>query len=73
MENYRILEQLGNGSYGTVSKAVDKETNKEVAIKVLYEDFKSPDDWDENEEVQIMQKLNHPNICEIKDIIYHRK
>jgi serine/threonine-protein kinase 24/25/MST4 len=33
---YKLLEQVGNGSFGVVYKAVNKETGEVVAIKEVF-------------------------------------
>jgi serine/threonine protein kinase len=35
MDKYNIIKQVGDGSYGTVYKAVEKRTAKIVAIKKM--------------------------------------
>ena len=35
MDKYTILETLGDGTYGSVVKAINKTTNEEVAIKKM--------------------------------------
>ena len=61
---YKISgKPLGNGSFGTVRKAVHRLTGQERAIKILKK-------ADQNEdkfflEVEILSKLSHPNIMQI--------
>jgi serine/threonine protein kinase len=60
-ERYRVLEQLGDGAFGVVVKAVS-ETGDLVAIKQIKKKFSS---WDEClglREVQSLTKLRHTNI-----------
>lgn len=35
-EKYKLLEQVGNGSFGIVYKAVNKDTGEVVAIKEVH-------------------------------------
>lgn len=35
LKDYKILDLLGNGSFGTVVKALDRRVNKLVAIKLI--------------------------------------
>jgi serine/threonine protein kinase len=35
-EKYKLLEQVGNGSFGVVYKAVNKDTGDVVAIKEVH-------------------------------------
>lgn len=39
MERYRILKVVGDGTYGIVSKAVNRSTGEVVAIKKMKEKF----------------------------------
>ena len=58
-KRYRVIEVIGKGSYGCVSKAMCKETGRMVALKVMknqslteYELIKLL------REIQLMKKLN---------------
>lgn len=44
MQRYRVTKQLGDGTYGSVFKAVNKQTGEVVAIKKMKRKFYS---WDE--------------------------
>ena len=35
MEKYRIIETIGDGTYGTVYKGIKNDTNEYVAIKKM--------------------------------------
>lgn len=65
--HYRIEEELGGGTFGTVFRARDVRLDREVAIKILHHQ----DSEDEIELGRILQEgraasaLNHPNICAI--------
>ena len=34
-KNFKLLEVIGSGSYGTVVRAIHRETNKSVAVKYI--------------------------------------
>lgn len=60
--DFEILCRLGEGSYGTVYKALDKRTNRLVAIKVI-EDQSEPDKIDElMNEVKFMAECADENL-----------
>ncbi len=69
MKKYEILGKVGQGGMGVVYKAVQKNLNREVAIKIL------PKAYSENPEVQsrfvsemqICGSLVHPNIIRVFD------
>lgn len=44
MQRYKVTKQLGDGTYGSVFKAVNKQTGEVVAIKKMKRKFYS---WDE--------------------------
>ncbi len=60
---YTMGRPLGSGSFGTVRAAVQKSTDQKRALKIL-----KKSEQDENKfflEVDILSKLNHPNIMNI--------
>ncbi|MEH1854479.1 MAG: serine/threonine-protein kinase [Nostoc sp.] len=63
-QRYRILRKLGQGGVGITYAAVDLESGKEVALKVL--SLRRISDWKKIElferEAQILSQLNHPGI-----------
>jgi calcium-dependent protein kinase len=68
---YSIGNSLGEGSFGTVRKAVHKLTGQTRAIKVL-----KKNEQDENKlflEVEILCRLSHPNIMQIYEFFEDEK
>uniref|UniRef100_A0A061RF46 non-specific serine/threonine protein kinase n=2 Tax=Tetraselmis sp. GSL018 TaxID=582737 RepID=A0A061RF46_9CHLO len=60
---YELLEQLGEGSYGSVHKARDLATGDIVAVKVIPLSSQEEDGFaDIQREVQLLQECNHPNV-----------
>jgi eukaryotic-like serine/threonine-protein kinase len=70
---YEILAPLGEGGMGVVYRAKDGRLGREVAIKVLSEDFS--DDPDRvnrfKREARAAGMLNHPNILAVYDLGTH--
>src|ERR1700753_567631 len=66
---YEILGRLGTGGMGIVFSAWDARLHRDVAIKLLREEFATPDMRTRFlQEARAASGLNHPNICTIFDI-----
>lgn len=61
---YRIESRLGAGGMGQVYKARDTRLDRNVAIKVLNEQFSDRF----QREARAISSLNHPNICALYDV-----
>ena len=66
--NYSEICKIGNGSFGTVYKAICKETNEIVAIKSVFQDIHY-----KNRELSILKELNNINCIKIKDYFFTTK
>ena len=62
-KDYTLGKTLGQGSFGTVRKAVHKATKQERAIKILKKSAQDEEKF--FLEVNILSKLTHPNIMHI--------
>ena len=67
---YEILERIGNGGMATVYKSRDHVLNRNVAVKVLKEEFITDEEFVKrfNIEAQSAASLTHPNIVSIYDV-----
>jgi len=67
LSHYKVLEKIGQGGMGEVYRAEDTNLSREVAIKVLPEQFtKDPQRLARFErEAKLLASLNHPNIAAI--------
>ncbi|XP_050542973.1 serine/threonine-protein kinase 33 [Daktulosphaira vitifoliae] len=60
--NYQLGDKIGEGSFGKVFKALHTKSNTVVAFKFIYK----LDEWKTlQQEVDIQQKLHHPNIVKM--------
>ena len=65
LQRYQIMEPLGAGAQGKTFRAIDRETGKPVAVKVLHlrglgGDWKGFDLFER--ECRVLQSLDHPGI-----------
>src|ERR1700755_481195 len=66
---YEILGRLGSGGMGLVFSAWDARLQRDVAIKLLREEYATPEMRSRFlQEARAASGLNHPNICTIFDI-----
>ncbi|MFB3068787.1 MAG: serine/threonine-protein kinase, partial [Acidobacteriota bacterium] len=67
ISHYKVLEEIGQGGMGVVYRAQDTTLKREVAIKVLPEQFtRDPKRLARFErEAQLLASLNHPHIATI--------
>lgn len=68
---YEILEQIGVGGMSYVYRAMCHTLNRQVAIKVLKEEFASDEAFVEKfkMEAQAAARLSHPNIVNVYDVV----
>ncbi|GMH25829.1 hypothetical protein Nepgr_027672 [Nepenthes gracilis] len=69
MERYKILQALGDGTCGSVYKAVNIETYEIVAVKKMKRKFYFWEECMNLREVKALCKLSHPNIIKLKEVI----
>jgi len=67
LAHYRITAALGAGGMGEVWRATDEKLGREVALKVLPQEFAAdPDRMARFErEAKVLASLNHPNIAHL--------
>jgi len=73
VDSFTKLEQVGQGAFGTVWKAVDRESNDVVALKrVRMENEREGFPITALREMKIMSTMNHENIVKLKEIVASR-
>jgi len=69
MDDYHLIQQIGEGSFGRVYKARRKYTGRLVAIKLINKLGQSKDDLlSFKREIEILKKVNHPHVMRMLNI-----
>src|SRR5215469_10460686 len=68
--SYEITSLLGKGGFGEVYRAKDKKLKRDVAVKILPDEFSTDHDrlTRFKREAEVLASLNHPNIAGIHDL-----
>lgn len=66
---YETKRQVGDGTYGVVMQAVQRETGDQVAIKKMKRRFYTWQECMELREIRALKKLSHINIVKLKEVI----
>ncbi|THF95704.1 hypothetical protein TEA_025297 [Camellia sinensis var. sinensis] len=69
MERYKIIKEVGDGTFGSVWRALNKQTGEVVAIKKMKRKYYSWEECINLREVKSLRKMNHPNIVKLKEVI----
>ena len=71
IEHYKILKFLGSGSYSVVHLALDTNTNKEYAVKIVPRSSFTKQSVLEHFEMEtrVLHQMRHPNIIHFVDIL----
>uniref|UniRef100_M4DM70 cyclin-dependent kinase n=1 Tax=Brassica campestris TaxID=3711 RepID=M4DM70_BRACM len=66
---YNLIKEVGDGTFGNVWRAVNKQTGEVVAIKKMKKKYFSWEECINLREVKSLSRMNHPNIVKLKEII----
>lgn len=74
-KEYNVLHPpLGRGAFGEVRKAIHKSTSIVRAIKIIYKENSAPQELKRiTNEVEILKKLDHPNIIKVYEFFHDTK
>ncbi|CAK56733.1 unnamed protein product (macronuclear) [Paramecium tetraurelia] len=74
LEKYEKKEKLGEGTYGIVYKALDRNTNEYVALKkIRLESEEEGIPSTAIREISLLKELNHPNIVKLMEVVHSNK
>lgn len=68
MKNFEEIKVIGDGAFGTVTKARDKTNREYVAIKKMKQRFENWDDCLQLKEVKSLRKIKHENVVRLNQI-----
>ncbi|XP_067126026.1 uncharacterized protein [Centruroides vittatus] len=74
-QRFEVVKKLGQGTYGKVQLAINKETEQEVAIKTIKKSkIESEQDLIRiRREIQIMSSIQHPHIIHIYEVFENKE
>jgi 5'-AMP-activated protein kinase catalytic alpha subunit len=66
-----MLRTLGKGSFGKVKEALHVLSDQKIAVKILEKDriLASGDEIRVQREIDILQKVQHPNVIQVYEIV----
>ena len=68
LENYEKIKRIGKGSYSSVYKVKNKNTNLIRAMKIIPKNFQK-DNKEILREINILKNLDHPNVMKIYEFL----
>ncbi|KAL5199479.1 hypothetical protein ABZP36_020682 [Zizania latifolia] len=74
MDQYEKVEKIGEGTYGVVYKAKDRQTNETIALKKIrleQEDEGVPSTA--IREISLLKEMQHRNIVRLQDVVHNEK
>ena len=72
LENYQKIERIGKGSYGSVYKVLNKNSNLIRAMKIIPKNYQK-DNQEIMREINILKNLDHPNVMKIYEFLEDEK
>jgi male germ cell-associated kinase len=72
MDKYTTVKTIGDGTYGSVLKAMNKRTGEIVAIKKMKKKYYKWNACVDQKEIESLIKLSHPNIVQLYEVILEK-
>ena len=69
LRGYRLLEQIGEGAFGVVYRAIQPQVGREVAVKSIHPELANQPDFVRRfeREAQLVARLEHPHVVPLYD------
>jgi serine/threonine-protein kinase len=69
-DRYTVVEQVGAGGMGQVYKAIDRQLNRTVALKLIRSGLQARMGALQRfrRELMLAQQVSHPNVCRVHDL-----
>lgn len=69
-DTYDIKQELGQGKYGQVRLCIQKQTQRDAAIKIISKKCMSKIEYEQvHTEIEILKVCQHPNIIKLYDVL----
>lgn len=69
MDRYKLIKEVGDGTFGSVWRAINKLSGDVVAVKKMKRKYYTWEECMSLREVKSLRRLNHPNIVKLKEAI----
>lgn len=69
MDRYTLIKEVGDGTFGSVWRAINKLSGEVVAVKKMKRKYYTWEECMSLREVKSLRRMNHPNIVKLKEAI----
>uniref|UniRef100_A0A0D9VJW3 Protein kinase domain-containing protein n=3 Tax=Leersia perrieri TaxID=77586 RepID=A0A0D9VJW3_9ORYZ len=69
MNRFKMIKEVGDGTFGSVWRAINKQNGEVVAVKKMKRKYYSFEECMSLREVKSLRRMNHPNIVKLKEVI----
>lgn len=69
MDRFKLIKEVGDGTFGSVWRAINKQNGEVVAVKKMKKKYYSFEECMSLREVKSLRRMNHPNIVKLKEVV----
>ncbi|KQK00896.1 cyclin-dependent kinase F-4 isoform X2 [Brachypodium distachyon] len=69
MDRFKLIKEVGDGTFGSVWRAINKQNGEVVAVKKMKRKYYSFEECMSLREVKSLRRMNHSNIVKLKEVI----